>query len=393
MVTLRFYLDTRAVNAGTPAPLKLAITKRGDTALMKTGIALLPEEWDRKAQQVLNSPRKRVLNSELARIRASVEDFIIPLVYRGELADKSATEIKEMVAAFLYGKKDDTLLIDAIRQFAESRESASTRKTYQYNISSLVRNIPSIQQVRISSVTSQWGTRLRSEMLATYKVNTAKNIMSLVIDAWHWLMRQGIVQKDVFTEARITPTPTKKRDLTLAQLRKLWNARTLTDFEAFALDFFKLSFLLRAINTSDLYDARLADIDNGRLYYQRNKTGKRYSVKVEREAQALIDKLTDGVHLVARSSAHCNSMSLGGSIGLALKAIARREGLPERISLYWARHTLASLMFEQGVSMDIVSAVLGHSVGAKITSTYVDIKVKQVDDAMRNLINYVLYEN
>lgn len=69
--------------------------------------------------------------------------------------------------------------------------------------------------------------------------------------------------------------------------------------------------------------------------------------------------------------------------------IADALGLP-KVSLYWARHTFASLAFELGYGMDLVSAALGHSLGgAPITSVYVAVQDKQVDDLARAVYDYV----
>lgn len=390
MLSIRFYLDARAVAEGSPAPLKLALNRRSRTALLKTGILLLPSEWDARTQQVINSPRRRVLNAELARMKASAEDYLRPMIYTGELAEKSVTEVKHLLDAFFNGERRQGLSIcEAIRAFARTK-SPHTRGVYVSAASSLCNHIPGFAEVTTKQMTDKYVERMQAALLEKVMPNTARSLMSCVAATWHDLMKQGVVTADVFKGRMPKAAQTRKRDLTAAQLRRLWCAECCTPQERAALDVFRLSFLLRAINMTDLHRAKLSDVENGRLYYARAKTGKAYSVKIEPEAQDIITRLCDSVHLIGKRFRYTDEKGLTRQTNNALRAICRRCALPE-ISTYWARHTLASLMFELGEPMDTVSAVLGHTLGgAQVTMTYVHIQEKKVDDAMRRVIDHVL---
>ena len=73
MVTTKFYLDLRAVYPGKEAPLKLALTKKGRTALIFLRIRILPTQWDREACKIIAHPDKLFLNNYIGNRRLAVQ--------------------------------------------------------------------------------------------------------------------------------------------------------------------------------------------------------------------------------------------------------------------------------------------------------------------------------
>lgn len=63
---------------------------------------------------------------------------------------------------------------------------------------------------------------------------------------------------------------------------------------------------------------------------------------------------------------------------LYLKAVAQSAGIDKPLTTHWARHTGATLLLNEGVDMEVVAKILGHS-STKITrSTY----AKLLDDTV-----------
>ena len=54
-------------------------------------------------------------------------------------------------------------------------------------------------------------------------------------------------------------------------------------------------------------------------------------------------------------------------------------------TMYWARHTFASLMLETGAPVEVIAEALGHSYGPKVTMGYVTIRERAVDEAVRKV--------
>lgn len=388
VITLHYYLDLRAVKPGSPAPLKLGVGKRQRTAYVLTGISLLPSEWDGKAQKVINHPRRKALNSDLARMKANAEDYLRPMLYRGELADLSVTEIRDLVKAYFYGHITRLKLADAYSRTMKSKGSG-TASIYATSWKRMLLWKPAYETMELTAVTTAWVQSFNEWLInENYKGNTIATTFRCFRAVWNDAVRAGEVSGDPFKGVNTSPVQTRGRDLSLEQIRKLWRAETRDEREAQALDCFKLSFLLRAINPVDLMRMRHSDISNGRLYYNRQKTGKAISAKVEPEASEIIAKRGDKTFIFSHGD--ILPVSLCGRTDRLLPAIAKREGLPP-VTMYYARHTLASLLFEQGGTMDVVSAILSHSLGgARVTATYVAVREAKLDEAMRNVIDAVV---
>jgi hypothetical protein len=58
--------------------------------------------------------------------------------------------------------------------------------------------------------------------------------------------------------------------------------------------------------------------------------------------------------------------------------------------MYYARHSISSILAELDTPIETISAVLGHSLpGSSMTGMYVTFNLRKVDDAMRKAIDYI----
>ena len=135
MATTKLYLDTRATPKGKPAPLKIAITQNGKTALLHLNITLLPEQWDKKAGKVTNRPNKSFLNTYISRRKVEVETEILKMVETGYSARLQATEIKNHIERLFKAEpeesNEETLFASRFKLFAE-RKKESTKGVYMH---------------------------------------------------------------------------------------------------------------------------------------------------------------------------------------------------------------------------------------------------------------------
>jgi len=384
MISLHYYLDCRAVEAGKVAPLKLTICKRGKVAQLRTGISLLPTEWDARAQQVIVSPRRKVLNAELARLRTNIEDHLRPMIYEGRLADKNANQIRDIVSSFLDGDGYAITFKEIYDEFLATK-GEHTQSVYRTSWSQARAADQHIDTRSISDCSPQWVLRLDKALVESGRAyNTRSIIIHSLAAAWHYAIRKRIAHDDIFDVLHYSPQAGRKRDLTAEQMKAFLRYAPTKKPQSFAKDAFLLSFYLRAINISDLLALREEDMFNGRIYYKRNKTRKDYSVKVEPEAMEIINRRRARGVLF-----YTDDATAPNNINRNLRIIAKEIKLPE-ITTYWARHTWASLAFSLEATMDLVSAGLGHSLGgAKVTSTYVNIDEFKVDELNRKIIDLV----
>lgn len=159
-------------------------------------------------------------------------------------------------------------------------------------------------------------------------------------------------------------------------------------------DFFVLSFMLRGLNTVDL--CHLTKAVDGRVDWIRTKTSQPLSLKIEPEMQMIIDKY-QGDELMLSFAEHRNYRNFNEKLSKALHKICEhinehRNGgveVPD-FTMYWARHTWATLAHKLDISMDVIGFGLAHS-PKSVTEIYIERDPEKIDIANRRVLDYVLY--
>ena len=164
---------------------------------------------------------------------------------------------------------------------------------------------------------------------------------------------------------------------------------------------FKLSFMLMGINFADMLNLKRSDMREGRIVFNRHKTARLYSMKVEPEAMALIEKYAGKDHLLSIMDSRKDYLQYVRQTNNALRKIGdcERSGLggkkthhaicPE-LSTYWARHTWATIAASLDIPKETIAAALGLG-GNTVTDIYIDFDRRKVDEANRKVLDWVLY--
>ena len=200
-----------------------------------------------------------------------------------------------------------------------------------------------------------------------------------------------------FRKYKIPHEKTKKRALTVEQMRLLQTGPFIKA-EQKALDLFFLSFYMIGMNFIDLLYSKKTDIENGRLVFRRAKTGRIYSIKIQPEAQEIINRYQGGEYLLKFVEYKQKIAKEGRSTQLykdiiretnkLLKRAAKSQNIDLPISTYYARHTWATLASEIGITRDIISHALGHNIDTT-TDIYIDFDLGKVDQANRKVIDHI----
>ena len=153
--------------------------------------------------------------------------------------------------------------------------------------------------------------------------------------------------------------------------------------------------MLIGINVIDL--CNLQTYENGRIEYIRAKTHKPYSIKVETEANEIIQKYSGEKHLLNYLDTYKNYRSFYMNMCNGLKAIKQRlndidDGVTiKELTSYWARHSWATIAAYLDIPKDTIAAALGHG-GNTVTDIYIEFDMRKVDEANRKVLDYVLYD-
>lgn len=389
MVSTRFYLDCRA-SEDREAPLKIAITKRGRTAYLPTVHKLLPAHWDAEHQKVVKHPSRNALNTVLMELMIDVRNRISKMVMSGEAATLTSTQIKNIIHEQLTGITP-TSFIEFFRRI-ESTKSKGTQEVYQCAWKRFAlfceENNTNSERISVGSINSKTASAFDAWLKSKYAGNTRNSTIACIKAVLELAVDEGLISRNPFLDIKQKYVTTKKRDLNIDQLRALFSYSGNPEHLVF-IDLLKFSFLTRAANLADIWEMTPSDIFNGRIEYTRAKTKKRYSVLIEPELQDIIDRRGNWRKLFYIESPK-TKRGFMRVMTAHLREISAELGLPE-ITLYWIRHSFASIAMELEVPVDIISAMLGHTTGARVTMGYIDIKSRQVDLAARRVYDYVLY--
>ena len=187
---------------------------------------------------------------------------------------------------------------------------------------------------------------------------------------------------------------TVKRSLPFSEIKKI-SALDLSRKPSmdFARDMFMFSFCTRGMSFIDMAYLKKADLNNGCLAYRRKKTGQLMMIEWTKQMQDIIDKYkSDGTSYLlpiitsedgSERRQYQNQMR---KINRLLKDIANRAGLPMPLSMYYARHSWATIARGRDVPLAVISEGLGHD-SETTTQIYLDsIKSSEVDKVNRMIL-------
>ena len=404
MATLRLYLDRRIVKDKTaPAPLKLALGHKGNTALIPLNISVTEAQLDRRGNKITNHPNKAFLNDYITQRMLCAQTVILQMKMEGAVDRMDITTLKNHIAAALSNEpeeeaQDKGLFLPHYRKFMERKGNPHTREIYSLTLTHLTRFARDIGSLRFEDITKSWLTDFDNYLARTSPSKNARNIHLRNIRAvFNDAIDEELTAHYPFRKFKIRGVPTAKRSLTVEELRTLFSCDC-DDTQRKYLDIFKLIFMLCGINVIDLCNAE--EISGGRLEYNRAKTGRLYSIKVEPEAMEIIGRYRGKSHLLDILDRYGNYKDYAKRLNESLKRIGHTETgkrgkktfrpLFPQLTTYWARHSWATIAASLDIPKETIAAALGHG-GNTVTDIYIDFDRKKIDEANRRVLDWVLY--
>ncbi|WP_373809717.1 tyrosine-type recombinase/integrase [Porphyromonas loveana] len=326
---------------------------------------------------------------------AEAEKVLLALERSGEIMRMSAADIRDRITGRNPSRlQNGTDFFGCAQFFADSKVKKATADCYRETISKVMAFDP---HASFSDMTPSWLQSFDKWMSAQGNmVNTRGRYMRDIRAIFNYAIDEGITDLYPFRKFKIAKQETIKRSLTVSELSKLMAVEVEPHQERYR-DMFLLSFYLVGINPVDMY--ALQGIRGGRIEYYRAKTGKLYSIRVEPEAQAIIDKYKGSKLLLNIGE----QMQYKNFVRAQNKELKRIGGMERRgrggkkvfapmfpdLSIYWARHTWATIAAECDVPDDVISQALGHSTTNATTAIYIKRSLAKIDEANRKVIDYV----
>lgn len=402
MAKLFYYHDTRSGH--DTFPLKIRISHNKGNAYLGLDIRIAPDQWDAGNASVVNHDSAKQYNARIRSEMIRAEGVIADLKLSGQLKMYSASELKAIIEND--GELPDMVakggnFVKVFDYCIETKKKVNTRMSYEQSLKRM-REYDNLLDTRafedIDLAYLQSFDRWLSDKGV---VQNSRNVYYRNIRAvFNHAIDNDITTAYPFRKFKMRKQATRKRSLTIDELRTL-KEYPCEEWQRKYVDIFFLMFYLIGINGADLFPARRDQVKKGRLEYERAKTYKRYSVKIEPEAQAIIDRYK-GENLLLNI---CETRKEGYQhflqrMSRALKTIGpyERKGrggkkthapLFPDLTQYWCRYTWATIAAELDIPKETIAAALGHDMGNTTTAIYINFNQKKVDEANRRVIDFL----
>lgn len=338
----------------------------------------------------------RAKTARLAKIYGAVEEYL--LNHNQESPEEMKMHIKEIIV----GEKRPTglYLYDYLKSLATTKKSWNTQRNYN-RVAASVYHFD--RACRMDNVDKQWLKKYAEHELGKGRVpNGVSTDLVIIKSAIKKAVEEEVIDKYKVSGFHLPHEETKKRCLTLAQMRQLRDA-DITGKAKLYRDFFMLGFYLIGINVSDLLLLKEEDYKDGRISYKRNKTGRLYDIKVEPEAKEIIKRYKGGKNGLLLSfldeSGSKSAPLFTNNANRALRRIGKKTRhsyyvntipIEPEVTTYWNRHTWATFAAKNGISMETIGRALGHSVWDNtVTAIYIKYDHSAIDKANRRVIDYL----
>ena len=402
-------LDTRRQkkNGSYPIIVRLSINRKSTS--VPTNISVLESEWDTRhlkikssAKTVKNIPR---LNKYLNHCHSVAQNILFELSESQRLNELPLKEVKLKIRQAIDGKSSDLLLGDLIDTHIEKlhkEKRHGNARTFD-DLKRFLINYCGTADIPVLSINYKWLCEIETEYKAR---GHGLNGLSVRLRALRTLINHnkklGVLDLDFnpFNNYTIKNEKTRKRALSKEDFDKIVQAdlSSLDVSMIKARKYFLISYYMLGISFHDLAMLKLENIEAGKIYYRRAKTGRLYAFKISTKLSALLEDYLTGKEpddfLLPIAKKGLTDLEQNrriknaiGRYNKQLKRLACHLDIrSQNMSSYVARHSLATHARDVAkLEMPVISQLMGHD-NESITAIYLDsIDDKVIDQAVDTL--------
>lgn len=396
MATVKFYLDKRRQKKDGTYPIKLNVF-HNKQIMIATQLSASEKEWNGNEYSV-RAQNYKPRNIVARGIINKAETVIFTLEQQEKLKSTTDKALKKLIEDAISSKvENQKTFLYYLDEFVSKKTNQGTKSIYTTTRNKIEEYD---SHCTFESMDKSWLENFEAWMAKTMKVNAYAIHLRNIRSVFNYAIDEEYTTLYPFRRFSIKKEETRKRSLTAEQLRLLRDYPC-EEYQIRYRDMFMLMFYLIGVNAADLFNAKRSALVNGRFEYKRAKTGKLYSIKVEPEAQDIIEKYKGKDYLLNIMDEYGNYKDFLHRMGIGLKQIGEteRKGLGGKksrnplfpdLSSYWARHTWATVAAELDVPKEVIAHALGHSwANSTTTDIYIRFDMKKVDEANRKVIDFV----
>lgn len=396
-IKLKFRASVKPQKEGT---LMFQVIHDRKVRRIKSQFKIFKDEWDEAVGQILLTVSDPSRCSQLQIIRLNVEWELRRLKKIIETFKRSGREwnLDEVIQKFKpHVNKEYSVFHFMQVQIQRKRQLGKIRssETYQATLNSFMnfrQGVDLTFDMFDSDLMELYEAELRNRGVVR---NTSSFYLRILRTNYKLAVEKGLTQDcRPFKRVYCGMDKTVKRCLSFSEIKKMKELDlSLKPALDFARDMFIFSFCTRGMSFVDMAYLKKSDLKNGYLIYRRKKTGQLLTIEWTRQMQALVDKYKGNptqylLPLIVREDGterrqYQNQMM---KINRGLKEIASLMHLSVPLSLYYSRHSWATIARGKSIPLSVISEGLGHD-SELTTQIYLDsIKSIEVDRANRKIL-------
>lgn len=397
---------------------------------LTTEFKLFPEEWKRLERYLTNPERfppplgLEKIASELCIMTGHLE-----VLERGLMEQTNGIySVEDIVSAFYLRSQGDNLgtFVRTITKELRRAGQERTARAYTTTFSKVVAFAKG-KNIKFQAINSYFVKAFENELRQEgLMINTISFYLRNLRAIYNKGLLCGLAPAhggNPFKYVRINTQNTKKRALTLDEMRQLHNldfsdllredpgketriipalsqeGEALRKSLYHAWRLFLFSFHARGMSFVDMAYLRKENLRGNSICYYRKKTGSYIEVRVNPEMQQIINSFREDVKKTKYLFPIIQSMSKPErqqyesalrQQNARLKLLGELAGLNHPISTHVARHSWATIAKRQNLPLGIISEGLGHS-DIRTTSIYLDSFERHVLDRATDRVSASLF--
>jgi site-specific recombinase XerD len=365
------YNRYKTASATKKAAVEIRITYRCKQKYISTGIMLYPNQW--KNGKIVNCQDIVYISKALDKLISDVRNVIFDMINSGSIdintIPQRLQKLRESEQTFLdfcekrahirqYGKSDDNKgrYSRFLRRFKEWGKIVSFDDVSEENVIAYDKYLKS----KGLKDSSKWDGYHRF-------------LNSFILDA----IDAGLIKKNPYKWIHIdkgSDTEALNRHLTPMEFLKIRNTKMPTE----SLERIKDLFVFQTYTCLSYTDLKnfstdhIKTIKKVKVYIsQRLKTQREFTIPLLSPALDILAKYNNRLPIISNVK-----------YNYYLKVVAQNAGIDKPVSSHWARHTGATLLLNEGVPIQIVSKICGHS-SIRITE---QVYAKLLDETVVNAV-------
>lgn len=364
--TMRFVFDRKHVATKNKKGLvQIEVTSEGKRKWIGTSVKLYADQWNEK-KKVVNSVHSIQLNAMLDGMMSKLNDFILDLFRNDQQFDF------EKLNAFLEKSNHSDSFIDFVRARIEDRADLeeSTRKQHR----TLLQSLEKFGKINYMDDLTKANITLYDEFLHQQGISqpTIYNYHKRLKRYLHEAMKFGLLDADPYIGLHFERGKFEKRKyLTEEELKMIRTCK----INMPSIDRVRDLFLFQCYTGLAYADFEKFDFEkdveekNGKYIVadRRKKTNEDYKIVLLTPAIEILKKYDYKLPVISNQQ-----------YNIMLKVVAQYAGIDKNITTHMGRHTFAVFALNNGVSIEIVSKMLGHT-NIRTTQIYAKVLNSEVE--------------